>query len=102
MYKIKDNINLKELEKFGFKFIDGMLVPRYKRGRIRIYYDIDIKLEMPINIINEVRSKHKMILYYNRVLYIEKDNGEEILIEDYDNDVFDLIKADIVEKVIQE
>ena len=34
MLKIKDNVDLKVLEKFGFKFIDDMLVPRYKRGRI--------------------------------------------------------------------
>ena len=73
MLKIKDNIDLNELKKFGFKLIDSMLIPRYKRGRIRIYYDIDVKMNMSIEKMNELRDKNHMTRYYNRVLYIERN-----------------------------
>lgn len=78
MLKIKDNVDLKELEKFGF-IKDGF------------YYSKKINYE-----------------YYKVEIYIELDRKNIIIQNDYyDSEyacyipdvIFDLIKADIVEKV---
>ena len=37
MAKIKDNIDLKELEKFGFIFYKDMLMQRYVKGNLKIF-----------------------------------------------------------------
>ena len=82
MLKIKDSVDLKELEKFGFKYSS------YNNS-----YMIDL---------GEDRRGACCTLYIeNRILYIDfggDDNGysgNDIL-----NDViYDLIKADMVEKV---
>lgn len=74
MLKIKDNVDLKELEKFGFKY--------FNNGSYKIY-EID---------------------NWNSWIGVElKDRIIQIGVEDYkyieENVLFDLIKADLVEKV---
>jgi len=81
MLKIKDNVDLKELEKFG-------LSPRYdyRTGKITKYTDIDEKC-----------------------IIVDKERKIEILVrrEEYNNYIdkpaynilFDIIQADLVEKV---
>ena len=74
MLKIKDNVDLKELEKFGFKY--------FKNGTYRVY----------------------QIDKWGSYLGVElKDRILQIGVQDYtdieDNVIYDLIKADLVEKV---
>lgn len=66
--RIKDNVNLKELEKFGFEYVD-----KYKEY---MKFDYDKLLEMSVKVSDR-------ILYF----YCGWDT------------IFDLIKADLVEKV---
>ena len=74
MLKIKDNVNLKELEKFGFKYNNNMC--EYEIGYIFNGY---ISIEKNDRLIKPI---------YDEVMWI---NVEDIL--------YDLIKADLVEKV---
>lgn len=77
MLKIKDNVDLKELEKFGFEKTEYSYIRNYNRED----YTITIEIE------------------FNRRIYIENDF--------YDNDyaclipnvIYDLIQAGLVEKV---
>ncbi len=75
MLKIKDNVDLKELEKYGFirnsNFPDGWaMVKTYKKGR-----------------------------YYQEDIYVWNDRKIQVNAIDILNTLYDLIKADLVEKV---
>ena len=77
--RIKDNIDLKELEKFGFHKANyknkQIIYTTYKEGDISHFY-----------------------MYKDRELYFETDKDNQI--EEYQTDtLFDLIKAGLVEKV---
>lgn len=74
MLKIKDNVDLKELEKFGFKF-DGWIY----------VYEQNEFTGVRINPINR-----KIGIYNSADIIIDKSTLTVI---------FDLIKADLVEKV---
>lgn len=71
MLKIKDNANLKELEKFGFEKCDDGL------------YRIESKLD-DIDVVDITIAKNRRILIYSEI-------GVVVL--------FDLIQAGLVEKV---
>ena len=81
MLKIKDNVDLKELEKFGFK--------KYTTGNLESYY-----------------QNLKFINGYEREICVD-ENSHLISIDYYDYEftekftdiLYDLIKADLVEKV---
>ena len=73
MLKIKDNISLDELEKFGFEF----------NGKEWQYTNF---------------SSEVMAVQYNRYIYILVDNMFNIAEETFDI-FYDLIKAGMVEKV---
>ena len=79
MLKIKDNVDLKELEKFGFE-------PRYS--------------EMTGKIIRYVRGDNR-----NIIRYIDNDHNYnpywEVLVQD-SAILYDLIQAGLVEKVEEE
>lgn len=85
MLKIKDNVDLKELEKFGFKreFDEDILeYTEYKN----IIDDIEITVD------------------FNRIIYIWGEDSNciscnQLCIDEGLNSLFDLIKADFVEKV---
>lgn len=75
MLKIKDNVDLKELEKYGFKrnnnFPDGWaMVKTYKKGK-----------------------------YYQEDIYVWNDRKVQVDAIDILDTLYDLIKADLVEKV---
>lgn len=79
MLKIKDDVDLKELEKFGFELFDIGLNEPYEvyKKYIKNYISIDI--------------------YNDRKIYFDNDeNITENIKEEY---IYDLIKADLVEKV---
>lgn len=75
MLKIKDDVDLKELEKFGFE-------PRYSEitGKIVRYINEDER-----NIIRYIDNDHNYLPYYEVIL-----NNNDLL--------YDLIKADMVIK----
>ena len=79
MLKIKDNVDLKELEKFGFIFmeISGLY---FKKKRLND--DEDNKVCYSIN------TDDRKVYYYQ--------SGYEVCME---ATLYDLIKADLVEKV---
>ena len=77
MLKIKDNVDLKELEKFGFE-LSGFLSYQKRVQEVTITYKTG----------------------YNPELYLEK---QKVYIVDKELDtIYDLIKADLVEKVSEE
>ena len=75
MLKIKDNVDLKELEKYGFKyngdFPDGWAM-------VKIY---------------------KPYKYYQEDIYVWNDRTIQVNAIDILDTLYDLIKADLVEKV---
>ena len=75
MLKIKDNVDLEELEKLGFEHKE------YED----MYYDFYIKNNVRIDF------SDRIINHY--------DNLEDIDLNEYLDVVYDLIKADLVEKV---
>lgn len=86
MLKIKDNVDLKELENFGFEKTDN----QYER----ICYDTELDADV-------IRIKEDRIIRNWTCLegYDDSFVGEHKL-EDYEkNKIDDLIKADMVEKV---
>ena len=74
MLKIKDNVDLKELEKYGFKY--------FENGNYKIYEKDNYDSCMDVEICN-------------RILNIYCQDYKEI----DENTLYDLIKADLVEKV---
>ncbi|MCK9470153.1 MAG: hypothetical protein M0Q88_00175 [Bacilli bacterium] len=97
MLKIKDNVDLKELEKFGFIHIDKtqMVMPRYRRGRVTIFYDCWYDFPGGAENANKTRVQRGFSPILDRVIYIDDLDAIE---EDSLNDVFDLIQAGLVEK----
>ena len=77
MLKIKDNVDLKELEKFGF---------RYSIGEDQHYYFDNIGIFIGDNL--------EIVISFNDDDYCELEIVLSLL-----NLLYDLIKADLVEKV---
>jgi hypothetical protein len=77
MLKIKDSVDLKELEKFGFEYVE-----------------IQYGKEYHLLVDGEILS----IMEDNRGVYIQTENIFDIA-EDSLGVLFDLIKADLVEKL---
>lgn len=82
MLKIKDNIDLKELEKFGFeeeetRYFHYGFTKAYPNSEIRIYVDVETRII---------------------------STGFDKFVSPYmiHDKIYDLIKADLVEKVIYE
>lgn len=100
MLKIKDNIDLKELEKFGLK-------PKYDEntGEIKGYSTI-WKTDNMYRRILKINKKKKNLLFrkYKEIYIIDEDyfirsnwgNSDDTC--DFDT-LYDLIQADLVEKV---
>jgi hypothetical protein len=74
MLKIKDNVDLKELEKFGMI-----------QNKFNEYYDFPDKCGI-------------LDFYINESRYLLDDYGDKVVSKDLDT-LYDLIKADLVEKV---
>lgn len=91
MLKIKDNVDLKELEKYGFEYVKRR---DYGKKTNEYIYRND---KENINVFtgdNELNATPK-------VLYMMDDisSYQESPIFEYPNVLYDLIKADLVEKV---
>lgn len=84
MLKIKDNVDLKELEKFGFKFIENCIIPNGLKA-------IEIDCYVKPNKAGEFNSSCTFI----KCNYLKEI---ETPIYDVDN-LYDLIQAGLVEKV---
>lgn len=86
MLKIKDNVDLKELEKFGF--ITRQNCPSWYYFRIKIHEDDYVELSVDYS---------KEICIYCSTEYMEADIPAELLIK-----LYDLIQAGLVEKVVED
>jgi hypothetical protein len=94
MLKIKDNVDIKELEKFGFK-------PRYDQytGELVEYFSINNKDARKLDLYGFPKA------YKMTIKCIEQDIWEISGVifgqhEQFDTEaLYDLIKADLVEKV---
>ena len=82
MLKIKDNVDLKELERLGFKYND---VYRY------YYINIDISERLEID---KLSHEIRLFIDYEYCRCWTSDNTFDLL--------YELIKADLVEKVSDE
>lgn len=81
MLKIKDNVDLKELERFGFEYI----VEKYKRYT---YKNKFIKIDVFLDLENECENK---VLFMITNEYNRNYANLDVL--------YDLIKADLVDEV---
>lgn len=86
MLKIKDNVDLKELEKYGFEY-DFKLNYYVKRINYQFYY------REIVVFINNPNFKVRELKVYSSVI---QDNPNEKWLE---SNIQDLIKANLVEKV---
>ena len=86
MLKIKDNVDLKELEKFGFEinFVTGVYKKELKSSYMDNYY---IEVQKSRRIIIETRIKDEYIRN------LKSTNTDELDV------IYDLIQAGLVEKV---
>lgn len=82
MLKIKDNVDLKDLEKFGFE--------KYKDAYYSCYNDYYLEISAGVSV--AVRSDTRRIMFNSVVGFLRM---YEI---DYQNILFDLIQAGLVEK----
>lgn len=82
MLKIKDNIDLKELEKYGFKYYRML----YIKDTIR--YDGNLRENKKIYVEENSRNISMGIGLFNTDIELDS--------------IYDLIKADLVEKVSEE
>lgn len=87
MLKIKDNVDLKELEKFGFEVFDNNTARK-------VYYDYysGVSLE----------NDTYFMIEHRKIWFVEngaKNSNERYFGNPQFNDLYDLIKADMVEKV---
>lgn len=88
MLKIKDNVDLKELEKFGFKEV--ILHPN----------SLNIKRE-----VKGYSSRIYWILEKDRIVRIALNNQTQKSLatnNEVEDTIYDLIQADLVEKVVEE
>ena len=90
MLKIKDNIDLKELEKFGFELDECGLY--YKKDFIAECFDGE--------------ENHQILIYINKRNIVLEVMNNDYTYHSFDDELgriedtlYDLIKADLVEKI---
>lgn len=88
MLKIKDNVDLKELEKYGFKKSDGFYYRFYEENE-----NSGIRIGTRIQMFNGAITEGQIVQVGKSKLGIESTN------EELATNIFDLIKDGLVEKV---
>lgn len=88
--KIKDSVDLKVLENFGFEYHPNFAMRRYVKGNICIYENNDVQDK-------ETCQKHNIQYLIPRVIYLENDCCDNIDYTETDGVLFELIHSDIVE-----
>ena len=108
MLKIKDNVDLKELEKFGFEYYIDIRrnndEPQYYKG-IKNYIEKGYRLddgENTIEIIEERKDANWVFLNKEREVYVYESDYDMGVSEKMLDVLFDLIQAGLVEKVVEE
>ena len=96
MLKIKDNVDLEELEKFGFVKCGDSIETYFKAEKSNNWE----QFESGIIVNPENKECQKEIVYYTNSITdgIELDEDSLQLVSTLDT-LYDLIKADLVEKV---
>ena len=80
MLKIKDNVDLRELEKFGFEYLKKVENPQKK-----YCYFISANV-----------GQNGIMIYDDRIV---RNVGADCILRETNDTLYDLIKADLVEKV---
>lgn len=104
--KIKDNVDLKELEKFGFekKIIEGETFdsevgltkePEYFQETFYTYWEDDDILDISI----EKKINNKLVKGIRRIIEFEHEGESYVSDGKALSIIYDLIKADLVETV---
>ena len=83
MLKIKDNVYLKELKKYGFEYYKCKTPDNYKWYEKKVEYDFNKKIYYYVNI-------------NNRTIEISTYDGYDIKLDDT---LYNLIKDGLIEKV---
>lgn len=104
MLKIKDNVDLKELEKFGFKYYweikENNKIPKYNNG-YKIYTEKGYRYDDGENTIEIVEERKNGNWYFpneERQIYIFESDYDMGVSENMVDVLFDLIQAGLVEK----
>ena len=105
MLKIKDNVNLKKLEKFGFspKYdqYTGELVEMYRISGDKIGTTINYEKNFYYNGFFTVPIKNFWKIF-SKDRIIEAKYCWKVNLSQYDYEIlYDLIKADLIEKVVE-
>lgn len=99
MLKISKEVNLEELENFGFEYIGGMLLQRYvyrnsdRKLICTIYTGLNPNYPSTLEKMNELRRKQKLEEFIPLKLICELEDTEE-----YEDLLFTLINACLIEK----
>lgn len=93
MLKIKDNVDLKELEKYGFRYEQKWALRRYTNGNVYVFENNHLQSE-------EWCRKNHFTFLKPRFIYLEANrfNGNDDFAP-LNNILYELIQADLVEKV---
>lgn len=105
MLKVKDNVNLKELEKFGFEYYfeknENNSLEKYFNGH-KFYTEQGYRFDDGINTIDVMEErKNGNWIFSNkeRELFIYESDYEMGISKNIIDIIFDLIQAGLVEKV---
>lgn len=105
MLKIRDDVDLKELEKFGFEFYcevkQNNTTPKFYNG-FENYTEIGYRYDNGANTIDVVKERKNgnwFFQYEPREIGVYEDDYECGINEDMLDVIFDLIQAGLVEKV---
>lgn len=91
MSKIKDNVDLKELEKYGYEY----------ESILGVYYKMIIPYKLLIFLFNYVPKPRTITITKEKEIITKKMSGllDWNICNTNEKDIKDLIKADLVEKV---
>ena len=105
MLKIKNNVDLKELEKFGFEYYcenhENNSVEKYSNGH-KFYTEQGYRFDdgtNTIDVMEERKNGNWIFPNKERELYIYESDYEMGISENMIDIIFDLIQAGLVEKV---
>lgn len=98
MLKIKDNVDLKELERLGFRENNTALFVQIQKDNV--FINLEFRPTRGLNSIDDYNKQRRLLRKDETYLNIIYQNGyyEDTDVE-IDNVIYDLIKADLVEKV---
>ena len=102
MLKVKDNVDLKELEKFGFKYVQELMHPQDTENRQ--YFETRYVIDFGNTTCEIVESRTLSVWHFPnkiREIYFYPNDYELFMGKDELNLIYDLIQAGLIEKVVE-